>query len=97
MTKSPVDAKHTPLSMYEISTGHGRVPKYQIRGDGFSFTVVDKEIAAFIVKAVNCHDELVEALKTAQFLIKQDLRNRPYGENQEYINQIEKVLAKEGA
>lgn len=85
-----MDAKHTPLSMHEISTGHGRVPKYQIRGDEFSFTVADKWIAAFIVTAVNCYDDIVEALESA-------LKELKYGADHEAIEKAEQALAKAGA
>ena len=47
-----MSANHTPLELWTIDNIHGAV-------------IDNYEDAAFIVKAVNCHDELVAALELA--------------------------------
>lgn len=91
MTKSPVDARHTPTPWHQ--------------GKEFKAQVVDKDLfhiadcgignaseanAAFIVTAVNCYDDIVEALESA-------LKELKYGADHEAIEKAEQALAKAGA
>jgi len=59
--------------------------------------IYKKGNAAFIVKAVNCHDELVEALEKAEKFIGNldpDKETYPYHELIDTVKSIEQALAK---
>lgn len=66
----------------------------QINNDGFvmEYIIRLKEIKEYTIKAVNCHDELVEALKLAKFILTTTDDDRSY----RAIKDIEQALSKAG-
>lgn len=57
-------------------------------------TLTDFANAAFIVRAVNAHDELVEALEDARNVIKHSVRRDVFTYKQHILDKIDTALAR---
>ncbi len=56
----------------------------------------DEANAEHIVKCVNSHEKLVEALKIAEWMISTNQEYRPFQKNTEYMDKIRQALKTAG-
>jgi len=80
-------SEHTPTPWHsDLSTVHGPEIDAEYQEKQIVCSVINRADAAFIVKAVNCHEELLNALKAALY----DVKNSMYTTS---LKTIEKAIA----
>ena len=84
MIKTPVHAA-TELDNEDEITYTGEI--YDDSGN--SICIAELDFVDDIIKRINLHDKLVEALKSSTYALKQQ-----YGNNSDFVNKVDELLEK---